>query len=130
MSVTKGKSVLIVDDSTELLKLIDKILTNVGISTYTATSVSEAWKAIESSAPHAIITDLNMEPESGFVLLEKLKNNKKYATIPVIVLSAQGDRVAIHQAFGLGAKEYVKKPLDAALILQKENPPLFPVFHI
>ncbi len=119
MSMTSGKSVLIVDDSPELLKFLEKILVNVGITITKAHTVTEAWQAIQTTAPHVIITDLEMAPESGFDFLEKLRANPSYIRIPVIVLSSRGDRSAINQAMGLGAKEYVQKPLDASLILQK-----------
>jgi len=113
------KSVLLIDDDQEHHKIVEKILTNVGISVYRAATVKEAFEVIKAKCPHVIITDLNMEPESGFEFLQQFKTDPTTGNIPIIVLSARTERDSIHKALALGAKEYLTKPLEAALVLQK-----------
>lgn len=118
MSVS-GKSVLLVDDDPDLHKIVDKILANVGMSVYHARTVKEALSMMGTKHPHLIITDLNMQPETGFDLLQKLRTTEGAIGVPVIVLSSRTGYEAVHQAMSLGAREYLRKPVEANQILQK-----------
>ena len=115
----KDITVLLIDDDPELRAIVARILSNVGIHIVHAASVSEAFILIKSQRPHLIVTDLNMQPESGFDFLQKFKNDRDVRDIPTLVLSARKDKESIHKAFALGAKEYLAKPLQAQLLLQK-----------
>jgi len=64
--------------------------------------------------PRLIITDLKMAGGSGFTLLEYLKQDRQWASIPKIVLSNSGERDDIQTAYPLGANCYHKKPSSFA----------------
>lgn len=113
------KTVLLIDDDPELRKIAERILSNVGMNVRHASSVSEAFSLIKNEIPHLIITDLNMKPESGFEFLLKFKAHPDSRNIPVLVLSGRSDRESINQAIALGAREYLSKPIEASLLLQK-----------
>ena len=86
MSDTSQTSILIVDDSTTNLVLLEAILQEEGYQTNTAFSAKEAFSIIEMNKPDLILLDLLMTQVNGFNILEKLKADHSTAGIPVIVV--------------------------------------------
>ena len=83
--------------------------------TYSLTAFPDPDKAYKSLSttsllPELIVLDLNLPCKSGTDVLEKIKSNKRFRDIPVVVLTGSqmdGDR---ERAFALGAKDFVLKP--------------------
>ena len=118
MSAT-SRSALVIDDDQDLRKIISRILATEGLDVTEATNVGEAMAEIERHPPDIIFADLNIETESGFDFLARYREKSKHVMAPVIVMSVQADREAIQKAFSLGAREYLLKPVNAPLLLQK-----------
>lgn len=76
----------------------------------------EALAVMEKETVDLIITDLVMPEMDGFDFCEKIKSNKDYKNIPVIVLSTQKDVRFIMKALKLGADDYIVKPIEASLL--------------
>ncbi len=117
-----GKTVLIVDDDPEIKVLVKRILENVGFSVMEAESVKNAIRIIRESVPDLVILDLNMPEADGFVFLAFRKQNVQSGALgnfPVIVLSGESDPKAVQKAIGLGAANYLVKPLEAGLLIQR-----------
>lgn len=115
----RGKEVLIIDDDPDVRRIISKILSNVGIVVSEVSNVKEALSALLKRRPHLVLLDLQMAPDTGYVFLEECKKRPIYSGIPIIVVSGVNDRQSISKAFAFGAKDYLVKPLNAALLLQK-----------
>jgi CheY-like chemotaxis protein len=113
------KEVLIVDDDLEIRFLLRKILENLGMSVSEADGVPAAIEKYKERSPHLVITDLEMQPESGYSLLLQLKTFTGELPVPVIVLSGKGDKNSIQQAMNLGVCEFIAKPLNSAKFIQK-----------
>ena len=82
------ENVLIIDDSEDDLRLMEKILREH--SQYypiLAKSGEEGWAQISSQPPHAIILDLFMPEVDGFAILERLRSDPALNQIPVVVVS-------------------------------------------
>lgn len=109
--------VMIVDDSEALLKQ-----TTSELNSYSdikviaaAANASECMTALTAERPDVIILDLVMPETDGFCILEKLNNMG--ANVPhVIVMSAVGEDTIIKRALSLGAKYYMVKPINTALL--------------
>ena len=115
----RGKEILIIDDDSDVRRIINKILSNVGIVVSEAQNVKEALAAVQKRRPHLVLLDLQMAPDTGYVFLEECRNHAIYKGIPIIVVSGVNDRQSIAKAFTFGAKDYLMKPINAALLLQK-----------
>lgn len=115
----KDKTALLVDDDSELLLVMEKILANVGLHVLHAKSVREALQVVQDQRPHIILTDLNMKPETGFHFLKLMKALPMASGTPVLALSGQDDSESIRKALALGAKDFIQKPIDARTLLQK-----------
>ncbi len=114
-----GKEILIVDDAPDFLLFTRKILEAQGAVVHQAVSFEEAISQTVATCPHLVITDLNMPDKSGFDLISALKKNNETSNIPVIALSALNDPQSIFKAVSFGACDYLLKPFNANLFIQK-----------
>lgn len=119
MDNSNVNSILIVDDSTTNLVLLEAILQEEGYKTYTAFNAKEAFASIDKFKPDLILLDLLMPQVSGFDILQKLKADLATSEIPVIVVSAVNTKENIELCKDLGAADFFSKPIDIPVFLSK-----------
>lgn len=105
-------SVLVVDDSEDVHRLLQARLRQENIDLYSALEGRAALEMASAESPSLILLDLDMPDMDGFEVLRHLKDTSQTRDIPVIVLSglhSPADKVV---AFDLGAVDYVTKPFD------------------
>jgi CheY-like chemotaxis protein len=118
-SITRQKTVLIVDDDTGTLLLNNGILKNDGYAVAAATSGVEALKTLGSVLVDIAVLDIQMPDMSGLELYGKMQADKKFSTIPVIFVTSDSEKDTVLKAAGMGAVGYVVKPVDKASLLHK-----------
>jgi two-component system, chemotaxis family, chemotaxis protein CheY len=114
MTIHHFSSILIVDDSGAVRSVVRKLLTQLGYQNLDEASDGEA--ALEKiSEKHfgLVISDWNMEPMSGQVLLENVRTNKQYANLPFIMMTADASIEKIVQAKKAGVTCFINKPFRA-----------------
>jgi len=116
VSKLKSKKVLIVDDFPAMRHSIQVLMSAKGYDATEANNGLEALSVLEKESFDLIITDLVMPEMDGFDLCEKVKSNKNYKNIPVIILSTQKDVRFIMKALKLGADDYLVKPIESELL--------------
>ena len=108
--------VLAVDDDTDLLSLLAKVLG----SQYEVLTASDPGTALELAGgeprPDLILLDVDMPGASGFELIRVLKDEGRTAHIPVVFLTARTDPQDQTEGFELGAADYITKPINAAVL--------------
>ncbi len=110
-----NKHVLVLDDDIFTRKLIGMILERVGYRVTLAADTKEALQALANTPVDAITCDLMMPDKSGLEFIQYLKSHEKYASIPVVVITAIGVRDALEDARHL-ADAIVEKPfVDVSL---------------
>jgi CheY-like chemotaxis protein len=119
MKQIKESEILVVDDSTTNVVLIDAVLSEMGFNITPTLNAKEAFKAINKKLPDLILLDLLMPRISGYDFLEELKSNEQTKEIPVIVISAVTDQVNIQRIMNMGADDFIKKPLDIENLIAK-----------
>lgn len=112
------KTILVIDDSTTNVVLLQAVLNNKGYEIHTAMNVKEAYSVMQKKLPQLILLDLLMPRINGFEFLQELKNDNSKKHIPVIVISALTENENIEKAYELGAVEFVKKPVDIQKLLE------------
>ncbi len=108
----KRHSMLVVDDSEDVHRLLQARLRQENIDLIAALDGKTSLALAEQECPSLILLDLDMPDMDGFEVLRHLKDNAETRDIPVIVLSglhSPADKVV---AFDLGAVDYVTKPFD------------------
>ena len=107
--------VLLVDDDTDLLRLLTLRLESAGYEVQTASSGAEALARMGVSCPQAVITDLRMEGMDGMALFHHIHCQDH--ALPVIVLTAHGTIPDAVQATQEGVFGFLTKPFDAGELL-------------
>lgn len=115
----KEHKVLVVDDSTTNIVLLEAVLNEKGYSIQTALNAKEAYAIIEKEPPDVILLDLLMPRISGFDFLKEIRSKEKTKAIPVIVVSAVTDEENIEKILTMGAIDYIKKPIDLQYLVEK-----------
>ncbi len=119
MSESKDYKILVVDDSTTNVVLLEAILDEKGYIIETALNAKEAYSIIEKETPDLILLDLLMPKISGFEFLEEIRKNQKTKNTPVIVVSALTDEDNIEKILKMGAIDFVKKPIDLQYLVER-----------
>lgn len=99
--------ILIVDDEESILKMYGEALTAHEL--ITAVNGTEAIEKAEKELPDLILLDIIMPEMNGLDVLDKLKDNKETASIPVIILTNLPEEASADKARSLGAKDYFVK---------------------
>ncbi|GAB4489543.1 MAG: hypothetical protein Fur0016_06840 [Anaerolineales bacterium] len=82
------KKVLIIDDSPDDLRIIEKVIReNSNYQALTAQGGEQGWQALLEKHPHAVILDLFMPEMNGFSILERLRTTPELRDLPVIVVT-------------------------------------------
>src|SRR3981081_2538117 len=80
----------------------------------------EALKVIESKgAPDLVVTDVNMPLMNGLELVKHLREDRRTARTPIIVLSAAKQEQDILAGYAHGADDYIGKPIDLSVLAAK-----------
>ena len=116
-------TILIVDDESANLDIIDKILQQSNHKTFTAESGEEALKILKKESPKIdlILLDLIMPEVNGMDLLKTLKDDNNTYHIPVIMLSALDEIDTIVECISMGADDFLIKPVNRILLHARLN---------
>jgi two-component system, cell cycle response regulator len=109
-----SQTVLAIDDSPDIHRLLDVRLRPEGLVLHHALSAEEGLGMAGQLKPDLILLDVDLPLVTGFEVCQKLKDDPKTSEIPIIFLT--GDQ-AVHtkvQGFDLGAIDYVTKPFEPA----------------
>ena len=113
-------NILVVDDNSDKLQLIEAALSLAGYHVTTAADGVEALAAIESYQPDLVITDVMMPRMNGYELAQRIRANPVTKFIPVIMQTAAGRRVEdLRRANEVGALGYITDPTDLDLLLAR-----------
>jgi len=114
------KRILIIDDEEDLTFFIKANLELDGeFEVIIANSGKEGIKKAAKDNPDLILLDILMPRMNGYQTLEKLKNNAKTLSIPVIMLTALGDDSSKVKASTLYNEDYVVKPVQIDPLKEK-----------
>ncbi|HEY4529684.1 MAG TPA: response regulator transcription factor [Luteimonas sp.] len=113
---TGRPDVLVVDDDTDIVALIQRYLAAHGFSVRAAHSGAGMHAALGAAAPDLVLLDLGLPDIDGLSLLQQLRAQWQG---PVIVVSGRGEAVERVVGLELGADDYVAKPFDFRELLAR-----------
>lgn len=110
-------TILIIDDSPEIISLISGLLRN-HYKVKSATHGNKGLQIVQSDhSIDLILLDLMMPGLSGFEVCKQLKADPKIAEIPVIFLTSLSDIEDEQHGLELGAVDYITKPISPSILL-------------
>jgi len=120
-------TVLIVDDDPLFREVVAEILTAADHRVLLASGVHEALELIRLDKPEVILTDQMMPDLDGLSFIHRLRSDREWADVRVIVVSAKAAPEDIERARNAGANDYLAKPFSAAELRAKLERPRSPV---
>jgi DNA-binding NtrC family response regulator len=115
--MSKAIHVLIVDDDSSILEVLDARLTAAGFKTHKCASGSEALELLGKQKIDVLVSDIKMPEMSGLELLEETRII--FPQLPVIFLTAYGTIPDAVDALKAGAVDYLTKPFDGKELVSK-----------
>jgi phosphoserine phosphatase RsbU/P len=104
---------LVVDDDPDILRVVRFYLTKQRYVVHTAESGREALSVLQSEpGVELILSDVMMPNMSGLELLMAVRDDARYADIPVILISAEGETSKKVAGLNLGADDFITKPFN------------------
>ena len=104
-------TILLIEDNLESSALAATVLRQEGYEVITAKDGVEGLELAEKHLPDVIVCDVMMPRMDGHTVLQKLHGQSRTATIPFIFLSALGAIDHVREGMGLGADDYLEKPV-------------------
>ncbi|MCF6178731.1 MAG: response regulator [Geopsychrobacter sp.] len=120
-----GKTVLIVDDSNTMRKIVSRALRQAGIDfseILEAADGQEALDVLANNTVDVVLSDINMPNMTGLEFLKAKSEDAAIKDIPVIMISTETGADIIDEAKALGAKGAIKKPFTPDLINETLGP--------
>ena len=116
-------NILIVEDSVPMRAVIKKIICASGFDVgeiFEASNGKEALKVLNDEWLDLVLTDYNMPDMDGLELLNEMKNDEIFKSIPVVMITTEGSKKRVEEFLEKGA-DYIKKPFTPDEIKQKLN---------
>ena len=120
MTIDPSMPILVVDDYQTMVRIIRNLLKQVGYENVDdAANGEEALSKIRDKRYSLIISDWNMEPMTGFQLLQKVREQGVGSEVPFIMVTAESKTDNVIAARRAGVSHYIVKPFNAATLKAK-----------
>ena len=111
-----SEKIFIVDDNLINRKLLAAILKKEGYELLEAEDGEKAVELAFREMPDLILLDIMMPGIDGFEVCEKLKSNVRTSDIPIIFITGLDDKLNEAKGLGLGAVDYIYKPIMPEIV--------------
>ena len=109
------------EDDASIQKLVCYALAKEGYEIKGLSLPSEFWKEIQKEVPELILLDIMLPEEDGISILKKLREDKKYQDIPVIMITAKTSEFDKVTGLDMGADDYITKPFGMTELASRVN---------
>jgi CheY-like chemotaxis protein len=111
--------ILVVDDDRFIRRSLAAILDDRGFDVATAPDADACLAALESTRPDVILLDVMMPGRDGFEACRALKAEPRFASIPIVLLSAGSSPRDRDRALASGAVDYLTKPCAPSELVER-----------
>ncbi len=117
MTMPNNPTILLIDDEENLRRTLAMVLTRQGYTVETAGTVMEARQRLDDTTYDLTFLDLKLPDANGLTLLPELRS--RFPEMPVLILTAHDKLDAAISAVRQGARDYLLKPIDPPVIIQR-----------
>ena len=104
------QKVLVVDDETDIVRLLQTVLIKEGIDqVYTAGTAEAAWVEFQKWRPDLVILDIMLPDGEGYEVCKKIRD---VSNVPIFFLSAKTEEIDKILGFAIGGDDYITKPFS------------------
>lgn len=112
------KMIVAVDDSNLILKRLTKEL-GERYDLHAFSVGNRALRFLKDRSPDLIILDIDMPEINGYEMLKIIRETERLKSVPVLFLTSNNDRNCVIRAVAGGANDYVVKPIDGEILMEK-----------
>jgi len=109
---SRSSPILLVEDELPIVELMSFALRSAGWEVDSVHNTAEAWQYLQHKRPQVILLDWMLPDQSGLRLLSRIRADRNFSTLPVIMVTAKGmeeDKIA---GLDQGADDYITKPFS------------------
>ncbi|MGC8874743.1 MAG: response regulator [Chloroflexia bacterium] len=110
------QKILIVEDAPDIAGLLQVFFSSQGYEALVAGRGAQAVELSRREIPDLILLDIMLPDMNGFTVCQELRRNRRTREIPIIFLTARGEKEDIIQGLQLGADDYIVKPFDLQVL--------------
>lgn len=115
------KRVMTVDDSRTMREMVALTLRKASFDVLEAEDGQQALSMLKTASVDVIITDLNMPKVDGVALIRALRDDPKWRTVPILMLTTESDSTKKAAGKSAGATGWLVKPFDPAKLIDVVN---------
>ncbi len=115
----KQRTLLIVEDEKDIREILSELLSPLNLNILEAEDGQAALDMLRSKEVDAVLSDISMPRVTGLELLSHMK--VEFDTVPIVMLTAYGDKANIKEALRLGALDFIEKPFNEESVLDVVN---------
>lgn len=115
------RKILVIDDDNDFVHMMKLMLSFYNFDVETALSGEEGLKKINDDNFDVIILDVMMPRISGFQVCREIRKYRESSQLPVILLTAKGEKEDILEGINAGANDYITKPFESEILVAKIN---------
>lgn len=115
------RSILAVDDSASMRKMVSFTLTGAGFHVVEAVDGQDAWEKAQNLSIDLVLTDQNMPKLDGLGLTRKLREHPKFKNTPILVLTTESSDAMKQAGRAAGATGWLVKPFDPGRLIEVIN---------
>ncbi|HEY6448820.1 MAG TPA: response regulator [Acidobacteriaceae bacterium] len=124
-----GLTVLIVDDSSVMRKIVERALRQAGLELEKVVEAGSGWEgltALDRERVDLIVSDINMPNMDGLEFLRQIQSRSLARGAPVVMITTESGEEHVREALAAGAQGYIRKPFTPDQVRDRVLPLLVP----
>lgn len=113
------QTILVIEDEAAIRDMLKFTLTSAEYDVLEAPNAEQGWKVANDKNPDLILLDWMLPGVSGVALAQRIRQNEKTRTIPIVMLTAKSEEDDQVQGFEAGADDYVVKPFSPRALVAR-----------
>lgn len=119
LTTSRSARILVADDDPTTLTLLQQVLHSDGYQVETVDSGEEALLRFQISPPDLVLLDVMMPGIDGFTTCQRMRQLDPHFDVPIVMLTGADDYDSIDRAFAARATDFISKPFQWRLLLQR-----------
>nr|WP_322785308.1 phosphate regulon transcriptional regulator PhoB [Thiomicrospira aerophila] len=111
--------ILVVEDESAIRDMLHFTLSSAGYDVVLAANAEQGWQKIQDDAPDLLILDWMLPGISGVKLAQRIRQDEKTRSLPIVMLTARGEETDQVMGFDAGADDYVVKPFSPRALVAR-----------
>jgi DNA-binding response OmpR family regulator len=109
--------ILIADDEPNIVLSLEFLMEQSGYQVAIARDGEEALQQMELFQPDLVLLDVMMPLRNGYEVCQKIRENRAWDRVKIVILSAKGRDLEVSKGLALGADVYITKPFSTKQLM-------------